>query len=62
MTGAPGRTTCVYAIPARASAFCRTSAPATVIGAMAPASVNGVMTMTWLLADISWMPCSITVS
>jgi hypothetical protein len=29
---------------------------------MAPASVNGVMMISWLRADISWMPWSITVS
>ena len=52
MTGAPGRTTWVRAIPARASAFCSTSAPASVTGAIAPASVNGVMQITWLRAEI----------
>ena len=59
ITGAPLRTICVNAMPARASAFCCTSAPATVTGAMAPASVNGVTTTTWLADDISMMPCSI---
>ena len=49
-------------MPAKASAFWSTRAPATVTGAIAPARVNGVMTMHWLRADISWMPWSITVS
>ena len=61
-TGAPGRTTWVSVIPASASAFCSTSAPASVTGAIAPASVNGVMTTTWLRDDISRMPWSIGVS
>ena len=43
---APGRTTWVSVIPASASAFCSTRAPASVTGAMAPASVKGVITMT----------------
>jgi hypothetical protein len=45
-------------MPASASAFCSTSAPATVTGAMAPASVKGVMQTIWLRADISMMPSS----
>ena len=61
-TGDPGRTTWVYAIPAKASAFCKTTAPAIVTGAIAPAKVNGVIMMSWFRADISWMPWSITVS
>ena len=62
ITGAPGRTTWVRVIPASASAFCSTSAPASVTGAIAPARVNGVMQMTWFRADISRMPWSIGVS
>ena len=44
-TGAPGRTSCVKAMPASASAFCCATAPTIVTGAIAPASVNGVITM-----------------
>ena len=61
-TGAPGRTICVKAMPASASAFCCARAPAIVTGAIAPASVNGVSMMIWLRDDISMMPCSIGVS
>ena len=43
-TGAPRRTSCVSVIPARASAFCCTSAAPSVTGVIAPISVNGVMT------------------
>ena len=43
MTGAPGRTICARVMPKSASACARVSAPAMVIGAMAPASVKGVM-------------------
>ena len=46
ITGAPARTSWVKAIPASASAFCCTTAPATVTGAIAPASVNGVTIIT----------------
>ena len=41
-TGLALRTSCVSAIPSNASAFCCTTAPATVTGAIAPARVNGV--------------------
>ena len=58
-TGEPGRTIWQNAMPASASAFCCASAPAIVTGAIAPASVNGVITMIWLRRDISIMPCSI---
>ncbi len=47
-TGAPGRTTWVNTMPASASAFCWATAPASVTGAIAPDSVNGVITTTWL--------------
>ena len=62
MTGDPDRTTWVKVMPARASAFCCASAPASVTGAMAPARVNGVITMTWLRLENSMIPCSIGVS
>ena len=42
MTGAPGLAICVRAIAASASAWLSVSAPATVIGAIAPIRVNGV--------------------
>ncbi len=58
-TGAPGRTSWVKAMPASASACCCTSAPATVTGAIAPASVNGVITTAWLRAEYCRMPSSI---
>ena len=44
--GEPGRTSCARTSPASASACCWASAPASVTGAMAPASVNGVRTTT----------------
>jgi hypothetical protein len=59
ITGQPGLTHWANAMPASASAFCCTSAPATVIGAMAPASVNGVITIGWLCRAISITPSSI---
>ena len=62
MTGAPGLTAWVRTIPASASAFCSTSAPARVTGAIAPASVNGVMHTTWLWAANSMIPWSIGAS
>ena len=40
MKGEPLRTNCVKAIPASASAFCSTMAPATVTGAMSPKEWN----------------------
>ena len=46
-------------MPASASAFCWATAPASVIGAIAPDSVNGVITITWLRDENSMMPCSI---
>ena len=49
-------------MPASASAFCWASAPASVIGAIAPASVNGVTHVTWLRDAISMMPCDIGTS
>ena len=47
ITGTPGRTICVKAMIAKASAVCSTNAPASDTGAIAPASVNGVTTFTW---------------
>ena len=46
-------------MPASASAFCWATAPASVIGAIAPDNVNGVITITWLRDENSMMPCSI---
>jgi hypothetical protein len=48
ITGAPGFTVCTKVMPPRASAFCCATAPARVIGAIAPASVKGVTTIGWL--------------
>src|SRR3981081_3039628 len=44
--GAPGRTICARVSPASASACASVSAPAMVTGAIAPASVKGVMMST----------------
>ncbi len=49
-------------MPASASAFCWASAPARVIGAIAPASVNGVTTTAWLCWANSMMPWAIGMS
>ena len=62
MTGEPGRTTWVRTMPANASAFCSTSAPARVTGAMAPLNVNGVMHTIWLRSAKAMTPCDIGVS
>ena len=62
MTGAPGRTTWVSTIPASASAFCSERAPASVTGAIAPASVNGVMHTIWPRRANSMIPWSIGAS
>ena len=62
ITGAFGRTICVKAIPARASAFSKVMAPAIVTGAIAPASVKGVITTGCPIADNSMMPCNIGIS
>ena len=42
-TGAPSLTSCNKEIAASASAFCCVTAPTTVTGAIAPASVKGVI-------------------
>ena len=62
MKGLPGRTIWVNIRPTSASAFCCESAPASVIGAIAPASVNGVTQTAWLRLDISMMPWLIGTS
>jgi len=49
-TGAPGRTSWMNAIPARASASVWAATPADVAGAIAPARMNGVMIVAWLAA------------
>ncbi len=46
-TGAPGRTSWTYAIPASASASVCAAAPATDAGDIAPARMNGVMIRPW---------------
>ena len=46
-TGAPGRTSCTYVMPASASASVCAAAPATVAGDIAPARMNGVMITAW---------------
>ena len=46
-TGAPGRTSCTYVMPAIDSASVCAAAPATVAGLMAPARMNGVMITAW---------------
>ena len=61
-TGAPGRTSWVSAIPNRASAFCCTSAAASVTGAMAPISVNGVTDTGWPCSAIVIRPLAISES
>ena len=49
-TGAPGRISCVKALPAKASARVCAATPATVTGAIAPARMNGVMMHAWLFS------------
>ena len=48
ITGAPGRTSWTKAIPASASAKVCAATPATVVGAIAPARMNGVIRQAWL--------------
>ncbi len=48
ITGAPGRTSWVKAMPASASARIWAQVPASVTGAMAPASTKGEMIVAWL--------------
>ena len=47
-TGAPGRTSCTKAIPPIASARVWAQTPAAVTGAIAPARMNGVISVPWL--------------
>ena len=49
ITGAPGRIIWVNAMPANASANVCAATPADVVGAIAPARMNGVMMEAWLL-------------
>jgi hypothetical protein len=48
MTGAPGRTSWTKAMPASASASVWAHVPATVTGDIAPARMNGVISVAWL--------------
>ena len=45
--GAPGRTSCAMATPDSASAICSESPAASDTGAVAPASMNGVIATGW---------------
>src|SRR5580765_7960439 len=47
-TGAPGRTSWTNVIPPSASASVWAAAPATVTGDIAPARMNGVISVAWL--------------
>ena len=49
ITGAPGRINCVKVMPANDSASVCAATPADVVGAIAPARMNGVMMQAWLL-------------
>ena len=60
--GAPGRTSWMRVPTANISAFCRTSAPARVAGAIAPASVNGVTHTAWPAPASSISPSAIGIS
>src|ERR1700737_806390 len=62
ITGAPGCTTWVSVIPNRASACASVKAPAIVMGAIAPASVNGVTITSCPFAAKSMMPSVIGTS
>ena len=62
ITGAPGRTSWVYAIPDRASASDWAARPATVTGDMAPARMNGDMMQAWLARAYSVAAPSIVAS
>ena len=48
ITGAPGLTSCTKVMPASASARVCAATAAVVVGAMAPARMNGVMRQAWL--------------
>ncbi len=62
ITGVPGRTACASTTPNRASAFCCASAAASVTGAIAPISVNGVITTGWPCSAIATRPSAIASS
>ncbi len=56
ITGVPGRINWASTTPKSASAFCCASAAASETGAMAPISVNGVMTTAWPCSAIAISP------
>ena len=62
ITGAPGRTACARVRPNRISAFCWASAAASDTGAIAPISVNGVITTGWPWLAIIIRPSAIASS
>ncbi len=62
ITGVPGRTSCASTMPNSASAFCCASAAASVTGAIAPISVNGVITTGWPCSAIATRPSAIASS
>ena len=49
ITGAPGLTSCANAMPDSASANVTVQVPAIVTGDIAPARMNGVVRLAWLL-------------
>ncbi len=61
-TGAPGLTICASVNPASASACASVNAPAMVTGAIAPASVKGVMISNCPDLAKSMMPSAIGIS
>ena len=62
ITGVPGRTACASTTPNSTSAFCCASAAASVTGAIAPISVNGVITTGWPCSAIATSPSDIASS
>ena len=52
ITGAPGRISCVSAIPARPSAICCTSVAGIDTGDIAPMSRNGVTITAWFALHV----------
>ena len=61
-TGAPGRTSCTYAIPASDSASVCAQVPATVDGLIAPARMNGVIITAWFASAYALAAPSIVAS
>ena len=61
-TGAPGRVSWTSAIPNKASAFCCTSAEASVAGVIAPIRVNGVTDTGWPNSAIVMSPSAMASS